>query len=175
VIPRIVRTVVEKRLSAYPAVALTGPRQAGKTTLARGLGGRYFDLEQAGDRTRLDLEWETLCAGAGLTILDNNYQTPQNDQYSIGLAQQISTGYAAQVDYVHSKGRNEPMTPQINYFEDPATGLPESPAKFGRPYPQYTNITMTTSTGKSQYDGRARGQCGSSPLWRSWVAVVSVH
>src|SRR5262249_10573116 len=33
------------------------------------------------------------------------------------------------------------------------THLPENPATFGRPYPAYTNITMTTSTGKSAYDG----------------------
>jgi hypothetical protein len=89
----------------------------------------------------------------GLTILDNNYQTPQNDQVSIGLAQQIANVYALQVDYVHSNGRFEPMTPSINFFEDPVTHLPLSPAKFGRPFPEYTNITMTSSTGKSRYDG----------------------
>jgi outer membrane receptor protein involved in Fe transport len=93
----------------------------------------------------------------GLTTLDNNYQTPVNDQLSIGLAQQFQRVYALQIDYVHSKGYNEPMTPSINFFEDPATHLPLSPAKFGRPYPAYTNITMTTSTGKSQYDGLQMG------------------
>ena len=94
---------------------------------------------------------------AGLTVLDNNYQTPENDQVSVGLAQQIGQVYALQVDYVRSVGRYEPMTPSINFFEDPLTGLPENPAKFGRPFPQYTNITMTTSTGKSQYDGLQLG------------------
>ena len=33
------------------------------------------------------------------------------------------------------------------------THLPRNPATFGRPYPAYTNIVMTTSTGKSAYDG----------------------
>jgi predicted AAA+ superfamily ATPase len=36
--------VVRRRLRAYPAVALVGPRQSGKTTLARALGdatGRF--------------------------------------------------------------------------------------------------------------------------------------
>src|SRR5581483_3077675 len=93
----------------------------------------------------------------GLTILDNNYQTPESDQLSIGLAQQIGALLAMQVDYVHTKGRYEPMTPSVNFFKDPVTGLPEDPTKFGRPYPQYTNITMTTSTGKSQYDGLQLG------------------
>src|SRR3989442_2488064 len=97
---------------------------------------------------------------AGLTLLDNFYQTPYNDQVSIGLAQQLGTGYAMQIDYVHSRGYNEPMTPQINYFEDPVTHLPQSPARYGRPYPAYTNITMTTSTGKSAYDGLQLGLNG---------------
>src|SRR5262249_40794387 len=70
-----------------------------------------------------------------LTVLDNNYQTPVNDQISIGLAQQIGRVYALQIDYVHSKGYNEPMTPSINFFEDPVTHLPLSPVRYGRPYP----------------------------------------
>ncbi|PYR28443.1 MAG: hypothetical protein DMF98_02860 [Acidobacteria bacterium] len=92
-----------------------------------------------------------------LVVLDNNYQTPVNDQVSVGLAQQLSTTYAMQIDFVHSKGYDEPMTPSINYFEDPATHLPLNPARYGRPYPAYTNITMTTSTGKSLYDGLQAG------------------
>jgi len=96
----------------------------------------------------------------GLTVLDNNYQTPYNDQISIGLAQQLATGYSMQIDYVHSRGYNEPMTPQINYFEDPVTHLPLNPARYGRPYPAYTTITMTTSTGKSAYDGLQLGVTG---------------
>ncbi|HTK28521.1 MAG TPA: TonB-dependent receptor [Vicinamibacterales bacterium] len=94
---------------------------------------------------------------AGLTVMDNNYATPESDQVSIGLAQQIGALYAFQADFIHTQGRYEPMTPQVNYFEDPVTHLPESPAKFGRPFPAYTNITMTTSTGKSQYDGLQMG------------------
>jgi len=94
---------------------------------------------------------------AGLTVLDNFYQTPYNDQISLGLAQQLAPGYSMQIDYVHSRGTNEPMTPQINFFEDPVTHLPLSPARFGRPFPAYTNITMTTSTGKSAYDGLQLG------------------
>src|SRR5436853_6131483 len=38
-----------------------------------------------------------------------------------------------------------------------------TPAKFGRPYPQYTDITMTTSTGKSKYDGLQLGFTGRTP------------
>ena len=54
---RLAETIVRKRLETYPAVALVGPRQCGKTTLAKALGGRYYDLEQDSERLRLDLEW----------------------------------------------------------------------------------------------------------------------
>ncbi|MBN1421110.1 MAG: ATP-binding protein [Planctomycetes bacterium] len=39
---------------------IIGPRQCGKTTLARTFGGTYFDLEQEKDRLRLDVEWDSL-------------------------------------------------------------------------------------------------------------------
>ena len=69
-IHRGIRRVLEKRLQAYPAVALVGPRQSGKTTLARAMGGVYYDLEQESDRLRLDLEWDARVAGRELIILD---------------------------------------------------------------------------------------------------------
>jgi hypothetical protein len=56
-IARLVTTLVEARLEDYPAVGLVGPRQAGKTTLARALSAVYFDLEQPGERLRLDVQW----------------------------------------------------------------------------------------------------------------------
>lgn len=68
---------MRRRLRANPAVALIGPRQCGKTTLARGLGGRYFDLEQEQDRLRLDLEWPELEAGRALVLLDEAQAWPE--------------------------------------------------------------------------------------------------
>lgn len=73
---RIQRQLTE-RLKAYPAVALVGPRQCGKTTLAQSLRGIYFDLERTEDRLRLDLEWETLVAGKKLAILDEAQAWPE--------------------------------------------------------------------------------------------------
>lgn len=74
------RTLYERRtkelLRQFPAVALVGPRQSGKTTLARSLGGRYYDLEQDGDRTRLDLEWREVTTGRNLLILDEAQTWP---------------------------------------------------------------------------------------------------
>jgi len=43
---RLVSKLVRERFAEHPAVALLGPRQSGKTTLARSLGGDYFDVEQ---------------------------------------------------------------------------------------------------------------------------------
>jgi predicted AAA+ superfamily ATPase len=68
---------VKQRLRAYPAVALVGPRQCGKTTLARSLDGVYFDLEQPSDRLRLDLHWVDLVAGKQLVILDEAESWPE--------------------------------------------------------------------------------------------------
>jgi hypothetical protein len=57
---RQVESLVRSRLEAYPAVALVGPRQCGKTTLAKAIGGLYFDLEQEQERLRLDVEWNRI-------------------------------------------------------------------------------------------------------------------
>ena len=74
---RKTRALVRARLEDYPAVALVGPRQCGKTTLARSLRGRYFDLEQESDRLRLDLEWEEAAGGSRLVVLDEAQSWPE--------------------------------------------------------------------------------------------------
>ncbi|HEU4580978.1 MAG TPA: ATP-binding protein [Polyangiaceae bacterium] len=74
---RLAEALVQRRLREFPAVALVGPRQCGKTTLARGLGGVYFDLEQGPDRLRLDLEWPALVQGRQLVILDEAQAWPE--------------------------------------------------------------------------------------------------
>jgi len=53
-VPRSLVPTIKQRLAEYPAVAVVGPRQCGKTTLAKSLAARYFDLEQEPDRLRLD-------------------------------------------------------------------------------------------------------------------------
>jgi uncharacterized protein len=65
------------RLAASPAVAVVGPRQCGKTTLARMLGGVYFDLEQEADRLRLDLEWQRRVQSRELLVLDEAQTWPE--------------------------------------------------------------------------------------------------
>lgn len=56
--PRDQLAVLQDRLNFYPGMVLLGPRQAGKTTLARQLAALhpdtlYLDLERAGDRAML--------------------------------------------------------------------------------------------------------------------------
>ena len=76
-IERTTTGLVRRRLAEYPAVALVGPRQSGKTTLARGIGGRYFDLEQAPDLLRLDLQWDEVVGDQGPLILDEAQEWPE--------------------------------------------------------------------------------------------------
>ena len=75
-IQRAVQQQVLKQLQAYPAVAIVGPRQCGKTTLAQVIGGSYFDLEQEPERLRLDLEWAQLESDNRLIILDEAQSWP---------------------------------------------------------------------------------------------------
>lgn len=76
-IKRIVTSLLRRRLLNYPAAALIGPRQSGKTTLAESLGGAYFDLEQEPDRLKLDLQWDSLVNGTSLIILDEAQAWPE--------------------------------------------------------------------------------------------------
>ena len=76
-IRRSLLAVLRRRLHDYPAVALIGPRQCGKTTLARSLPGRYFDLEQEPERLRLDLQWAELQDARPLVVLDEAQAWPE--------------------------------------------------------------------------------------------------
>jgi uncharacterized protein len=76
-IERLVSELVRQRLAQFPAVALVGPRQCGKTTLARTFAGHYFDLEQPPERLRLDLGWEELIERQRLLVLDEAQAWPE--------------------------------------------------------------------------------------------------
>ena len=76
-IARLYTRLVRDKLGKFPAVAILGPRQCGKTTLARQFGGIYFDMETAGNQARLDAEWEALSAGDELVVIDEAQQAPK--------------------------------------------------------------------------------------------------
>ena len=80
-IPRRLRSLLEERLEVSPVVVLTGPRQAGKTTLAlevgESRGALYLDLESEADRARLTAAELYLEAHLDrLVILDEVHRMP---------------------------------------------------------------------------------------------------
>ena len=86
------------------------------------------------------------------TLMDVDYDTPVQDQYTIGVARQFGERYAAQADYVHTDGHHLQMSRNYNLFENPALGVPLNPTVAGRPYPQFTDITRYETWGTSRYD-----------------------
>ena len=69
-IPRRIARIVERRPAEYPAVTLVVRGSVARQRWPSPSAGRYFDLEQEGDRLRLDLEWSKLVADKPLIILD---------------------------------------------------------------------------------------------------------
>ncbi len=72
--PQAIRRVVNS-FHVHPAVALVGPRQCGKTTLAQVIAAderevTFFDLERAVDRRRLEAPEQALSPLAGLMVID---------------------------------------------------------------------------------------------------------
>jgi predicted AAA+ superfamily ATPase len=73
---------VASRLASSPAVALLGPRQCGKTTLARQLAAKrphttYFDLESPRDLARLSEPLTALEGLRGLVVIDEVQRRPE--------------------------------------------------------------------------------------------------
>src|SRR5688572_14086480 len=101
-----------------------------------------------------------------IVTIANDYKSPTSDQVSMGIAQQLGSRGSVQMDYIHSKGFNEPRARSINFFEDPVTHLPIHPRN-GRPFPQFNEITRYETTAGSEYDGFQFGfqGRGMGPDW----------
>jgi len=85
-IPRRLASQIRQRLTEFPAVGLIGPRQVGKSTLARsiaqevaGTGTRpdYLDLESPADQAKLEDAGAYLKARADrLIVIDEVQRAP---------------------------------------------------------------------------------------------------
>ncbi|HJL15887.1 MAG TPA: ATP-binding protein [Sandaracinaceae bacterium LLY-WYZ-13_1] len=77
------RERIESLLESFPVVGLIGPRQVGKTTLARlieaeqGAATHHFDLEDPADRARLGEPGLTLRPLTGLVVIDEVQLMPE--------------------------------------------------------------------------------------------------
>ena len=79
-IPRTAQELVTRALGRSPVVAVVGPRQCGKTTLARQLvpadSANYFDLEDPVSLTRLDQRLVALRDLTGIVVIDEVQHRP---------------------------------------------------------------------------------------------------
>jgi predicted AAA+ superfamily ATPase len=83
--PQIVRdrllAAIDSALARSPVVSVLGPRQAGKTTLARQIAGALeatlLDLEDPRDLARLDHPMSTLEGLRGLVVIDEIQRKPE--------------------------------------------------------------------------------------------------
>lgn len=76
-VPRALTPLIRKRLIQYPAVALVGPRQVGKTTLAKMFSSVYYDLEQPEERVKLDVQWPDILDSKQPIVLDEAQSWPE--------------------------------------------------------------------------------------------------
>jgi uncharacterized protein len=68
---------ITRRIAQFPVIAILGPRQCGKTTLARLLAyDHYFDLENPRDLTRLEEPLLALEGLRGLVVIDEIQRKP---------------------------------------------------------------------------------------------------
>jgi predicted AAA+ superfamily ATPase len=129
-IPRQKTARILARLAQFPAVALLGPRQAGKTTLAEHIAAErasiYLDLEAPADREKLS-DAALYLAGHEdrLVILDEVQRMPELFQTLRGLIDQgrrrnLKTGRflllgSASIDLLRQSG--ESLAGRIAYIE----------------------------------------------------------
>ncbi|MCP5522982.1 MAG: ATP-binding protein [Verrucomicrobiales bacterium] len=78
--PQVIQRVLDE-LAVHPSVALLGPRQCGKTTLAHVIAARhetgaFLDLERTVDRRKLESPEQALGGLTGLVVIDEIQRQP---------------------------------------------------------------------------------------------------
>lgn len=145
-IKRRIASQLNELLDESPAVALLGPRQVGKTTLALSIGDErpsmYLDLESDADRAKLSEPELYLSAHADkLVIMDEVHRLPNLFQTLRGLidrgrragrrsGQFLLLG-SASIDLLRQSG--ETLAGRIAYLEmHPVDGLEVAPTSIGK-------------------------------------------
>ena len=144
-IPRNLAPTITTLLGQFPAVALLGPRQVGKTTLARRLdlgqrGSVYLDLENPADLQKLEDARGYLGAQRGrLVIIDEVQRAPELFQVLRGLIDDRvlageRTGHflllgSASIDLLRQS--SETLAGRIVYRELGPLDVTEAPAEDG--------------------------------------------
>lgn len=115
---------MQRSLRRFPVTLLLGPRQCGKTTLARQLGGpgsTYFDLEDPATPLRPEVARQVLDPLRGLVIIDEFQRQPQLFELLRVLADRsprrarfLILG-SASPDLV--RGASETLAGRVNYCE----------------------------------------------------------
>jgi predicted AAA+ superfamily ATPase len=145
-ISRRLRPLIEERLRQMPGVVLLGPRQVGKTTLARQIASQrrtraiYLDLERPVDRRRLQDPDAFLRAQTGkLVVIDEIHRAPALFEVLRGIiddrrAAGDRTGHflllgSAAIDLMRQA--SETLAGRVAYIELAPIDVLEFPAQVG--------------------------------------------
>jgi hypothetical protein len=99
---------------------------------------------------------------SGVRVFDKDYKNPRTYTFNLGYEQEIMPQWSAYADYTFARGRN--LTRFLNYNRSGPSCCADGPgtgnvyAYSGSPFgPQLGEVMVTTSRGRSQYNGITLG------------------
>ena len=134
-------TLVREALARTPIVSLLGPRQVGKTTLARqvarGRKANFFDLENPTDVARLSAPMQTLDPLRGLVVIDEIQRLPGLFEILRVLADRVRTParflILGSADPRLVRGISESLAGRVSHIDVASFDLTEvGPSRFAR-------------------------------------------